>query len=226
MLPLRNNHRVKRMPLLTYTIIALNIFIYLWDRNWHPFAPSIFFGGLQMRPVDISHVFSGGDRMALVTLITSMFLHGNIAHLIGNLLYLLTFGEAIEYALGSWRLLIYYLFWGLIAAGTQVFVNPQATNPVLGASGAIGGVLGAYFLLYPASRIELFLYVTTLVVDAWILLGLWFLYQILVPVEGVANWAHAGGFVAGMATVLIMGGRKKVLEGKEEDYGEDDDDDE
>lgn len=167
-----------------------------------------------MRPNAVVDAVSGGNKFAPVTMFTSLFLHGNIAHLIGNMLFLLTFGEAIENALGSMRFTLYYIFWGIFAAATHIFVNPSSSVPTLGASGAIGGVLGAYFLLYPASKIEIFVFVTTIVADAWKLLGVWFLWQILVPVEGVANWAHAGGFMAGMATVLIMGGRNAVLRGR------------
>lgn len=215
MFPVRHNQLVARLPVITYSLIGLNVLIYLWDRQFQPFAGSVVFSDLAMKPNAVADAFTGGNKFALVTLFTSLFLHGNITHLLGNMLYLLTFGEAVEYALGGWRFTLYYLFWGIFAAATHVFVNPSSSAPTIGASGAIGGVLGAYFLLYPASKIEIFLFVTTFIVDAWILLGLWFLWQILVPTEGVANWAHAGGFMAGMATVLIMGGRNAVLKGKD-----------
>jgi membrane associated rhomboid family serine protease len=93
--------------------------------------------------------------------------------------------------------------------------------PVLGASGAIGGVLGCYFLLFPGNRIEIFvplLLFLTFELPAWILLGLWFVYQIAIPQQGVANWAHAGGFLAGMLTVLIVGGRQAILRGRESEF--------
>lgn len=214
MFPVRHNQRVSNMPVITYSLIGLNVLLYLWDRQFQVFGNAVIFGDLTMRPNAIADALHGGNKFAPVTMFTSLFLHGNITHLIGNMLFLLTFGEAVENAMGQWRFTLYYLFWGIFAAATHVFVNPGSSTPTLGASGAIGGVLGAYFLLYPASKIEIFLFVTTLVVDAWILLGLWFLWQILVPVEGVANWAHAGGFMAGMATVLVMGGRNAVLKGR------------
>src|SRR5205085_2548699 len=166
-----------------------------------------------MRPAEVVQALSGGaDRFPLVTLFTSLFLHANIYHLLGNMVFLLVFGPAIEGALGSMRYALYYLFWGFVAWSAQIYVDPASNVPTLGASGAIGGVLGSYFLLFPSSKIELFF--PPIDVDAWIALGVWFLYQVLVPQEGVANWAHAGGFLAGMLTVLVMGGRVKVLGAK------------
>jgi len=214
MFPVRQNQRVANLPIITYSLIALNVFLYLWDRQFHVFGTGVIFGDLTMKPNAVVDALQGGNKFAPVTLFTSLFLHGNLTHLIGNMLFLLTFGEAVEQALGTWRFTLYYLFWGIFAAATHVFVNPGSSTPTLGASGAIGGVLGAYFLLYPASKIEIFVFVTTLIADAWVLLGIWFLWQILVPVEGVANWAHAGGFMAGMLTVLIMGGRNAILKGR------------
>ncbi len=216
MLPLRDNQLNRQVPVLTYTLVALNAIIFLWDRHFNVMLSSGFvFSDLAVRSNEVTNVFAGGDRFALVTLLTSMFLHGSLFHLVGNMLFLLTFGESVEAALGSWRFTLYYLFWGLIAAAAQIFVNPLSPTPTMGASGAIGGVLGCYFLLFPANKIEVLVFITTWVVDAWKLLGIWFLYQIFIPQEGVANWAHAGGFMAGMATVLIMGGRKKILHGRE-----------
>jgi membrane associated rhomboid family serine protease len=112
-----------------------------------------------------------------------------------------------------------------MAAAAQIFVDPSSPIPVVGASGAIGGVLGAYFLLLPGNKIEIILPFVPwpIVTAAWVLLGGWFLFQIFFRIEGVANWAHAGGFMAGMATVLVMGGRQKVLAGRDyEDEFEDD----
>jgi membrane associated rhomboid family serine protease len=159
----------------------------------------------------------------LVTVFTSMFLHANITHLIGNLLYLLTFGPAIEWALGAPRFALYYLAWGIVASAAHTYIDLNAEIPVVGASGAIGGILGAYLLLFPANKIELIIPFVPVPVEisAWILLGLWFLFQVVFKVDGVANWAHVGGFMAGMGVVLVMGGRANVLRGRnpdEEDY--------
>ena len=219
MIPLRDNQLKARIPIVTFTIIALNCFIYLWDREFHLLGQSVVFGDLGMRPSDVVAVIHGGDQFALVTLFTSMFLHANLLHMLGNLIFLLTFGGGVEAAIGSLRFALYYLFWGVVAAATHTFVNPHSLVPTIGASGAIGGVLGAYFLLFPGNKIEVLLpfVFVPVVVSAWVLLGLWFLWQVLIPQSGVANWAHAGGFVAGMATVLIMGGRAAILKGRQQE---------
>ena len=186
---------------------------------------SVWFPDLAMRPSQIAGFYSGsGDRFPMVTLFTSMFRHANLSHLIGNMVFLYVFGPGIEQAVGGPRFAIYYLFWGLVAGATHILVDPSSSVPTLGASGAIGGILGAYFLLFPANKVELFfplLPIFSAVLPAWILLGLWFLWQILVPQQGVANWAHAGGFLAGMLTVLIMGGRATILKGREAEFEED-----
>jgi len=219
MIPLRDNQLNRPAPIVTYTLIGLNCFIYLWDRQFHILGQPVVFTDLQMRPSDLVAALHGGDGFAVVTVFTSMFLHQNLLHLIGNMLFLITFGHGVEVALGPMRFALYYLFWGIVAAATHTFVNPTSLAPTLGASGAIGGVLGCYFLLFPGHKIEVlipFVFVPV-VTSAWVLLGLWFLWQIAVPQQGVANWAHVGGFMAGMVTVLIMGGRDAVLKGKEQE---------
>jgi membrane associated rhomboid family serine protease len=217
--PVRDNRSRLAPPLVTWTLVLLNIVIYAWDRGGNLFGPSVAFADLAMRPGEVVLAIDGfGDRFALVTLFTSMFLHGGFTHILGNMLFLTVFGPAVEDAIGSVRYALYYLAWGVAAAGAQIFVDPASPIPTLGASGAIGGVLGAYFLLFPANKIEIvvpILAFLTFQVSAWILLGLWFLWQVLVPQEGVATWAHAGGFLAGMLTVLVMGGRSVILAANE-----------
>ncbi|MFI5386566.1 MAG: rhomboid family intramembrane serine protease [Fimbriimonadales bacterium] len=221
MIPIRDNRINKVVPVVTWTIIGLNVLIYLWDRHGLT-GPSITFADLSMRPQDVVMAVRGQEpTFALVTILTSMFMHANLVHIVGNMLFLLVFGPAIEAALGSPKYALYYLAWGVVAAGAHIFVNPHSPIPVLGASGAIGGVLGAYFLLFPGNRIEIFvplLAFLTFEVSAWVLLGLWFIYQIAAPQQGVANWAHIGGFLAGMLTVLVMGGRSRLLKGREHEF--------
>ncbi|MBX3119854.1 MAG: rhomboid family intramembrane serine protease [Fimbriimonadaceae bacterium] len=226
MIPIRDNQKGLALPVVTYTLIGLNILIYLWDRNLSPFGQSATFADLAMRPRDVVDALTiqGADRFPLVTIFTAMFLHGSVLHIVGNLLYLLVFGTSVESALGAWRYALYYLFWGVVAAAAQIFVDPASQIPTIGASGAIGGVLGAYFLLFPTNRIEIIIPFMPIpfVVSAWVLLGTWFLYQLVVRQPGVATWAHAGGFMAGMLTVLIMGGRSTVLKGREKEFEADD----
>lgn len=215
MIPIRDSIYSKDKSYVTWTLIGLNALIYLWDRGGSVFGPSLAFVDLAMHPRDVvAAVLGRGDPVELCKLFTAMFLHGNFAHLAGNLLYLAAFGPNVEAALGGARFALYYVFWGVCAFGAQIFVLPHSESSVLGASGAIGGVLGAYFLLFPANKIKVvvppFLW-WTFNVSAFALLGIWFLAQILFPQDGVATWAHAGGFVAGMATVLILGGAKKLV---------------
>jgi membrane associated rhomboid family serine protease len=218
MIPLRDNEIRQKLPVVTYMIIFLNGLIYLWGRHWHPFGNEIGFADLTMRPNEVVGIFHGiPDKFPLVTIFSAMFLHANLSHILGNMVFLLVFGAGVEDALGGPRFALYYLFWGVISGLTQVFVTPESGVPTLGASGAIGGVMGAYFLLFPSNKVEIlipifFLYVT--VVSAWVLLGVWFIWQVLFPQQGVANWAHAGGFLAGMVTVLMMGGRGQILKNR------------
>ncbi|MCC7229794.1 MAG: rhomboid family intramembrane serine protease [Fimbriimonadaceae bacterium] len=216
MIPIRDNRQDEGIPIVTWTLIALNCILFVWDRQGKVFAGNIVFSDLAMRPSEVVAAIRGaGNGFDIVKMFTSMFLHGNLIHLFGNLVFLLVFGHGVERAFGPLRYMIYFLFWGLMASAAHIFVNPESNAQVLGASGAIGGVLGCYFLLYPANKIEIwipFLF-SFVVVSAWVLLGIWFLYQILIPQNGVANWAHAGGFLAGMLTVLIAGGRQKILRG-------------
>ena len=214
--------------MVTYTLVALNVIIYLWDRQGHLIGPSVVFADLAMRPNEVVgairssyHHDAGGYLFPLVTLFTSLFLHGGVSHLVGNMIFLIVFGAGVEEGIGPVRYALYYLAWGIAAGVAQVYVDPSSPVPTLGASGAIGGVLGAYFLLFPSNKIQvyvpLFLFLS-FELSAWVLLGMWFFWQILVPQNGVANWAHAGGFLAGMLTVLVMGGRTAILKGRNPRY--------
>ena len=196
MIPIRDSTYSKETPYVTWTIVGLNALIYLWDRGGSIFGPSQAFVDLAMHPRDVVQAILGrGDAAELGKLFTAMFLHGSFIHLIGNLLYLAAFGPNVEAALGSARYALFYLFWGVCAFGAQIFVFPHSETSVLGASGAIGGVLGAYFLLFPANKIKILVppFVWwTFEISAFILLGVWFLGQILFPQDGVATWAHGG----------------------------------
>lgn len=215
MVPIRDDLRTNERHWVTYTLIALNIIIYVWDRSGGINGSGVVFSDLTMRPTEIIEVLQGrGDKKNLTSLFTMLFLHANPMHLIGNLLFLLTFGGRVEEVLGAPRYALYYIFWGLVASAAHILFLPTSSIPTLGASGAIGGVLGAYFLLFPGNRIQFTIFpliFLTFTIVAWVMLGFWFVFQILVPQEGVANWAHAGGFAAGMLTVLILGGRAKLL---------------
>jgi membrane associated rhomboid family serine protease len=155
-----------------------------------------------------------------LTAVTSMFLHGGWLHLIGNMWFLWIFGDNVEDSMGHVRFALFYLSCGLAAAAFQVASQPDSGVPMVGASGAIGGVMGAYVLLYPRVRVHLLLvlgfYVTRTVVPAYFMLGYWFLIQLLGGAAalgraggGVAFWAHVGGFAAGAALIFVF--RKRAL---------------
>ena len=215
MIPLRTDRLHKRAPIVAWTLVLLNVILFVWDRQGGFFGQSEAFADLAMRPKQVMLVLNGGsdDPFPVITVFTSMFLHGSLLHLLGNMVYLIVFGGGVEDAIGPVRYTLYYLFWGVAAAFCQIFVDPNSMVPTLGASGAIGGVLGAFFLLFPSSKIEVLvpILIFSFEVSAWVLLGLWFLMQVVFPQDYVANWAHAGGFLAGMLTVLVMGGRQAIV---------------
>jgi membrane associated rhomboid family serine protease len=147
--------------------------------------------------------------------LTSMFLHGGWLHLIGNMWFLWLFGNNVEDSMGSFRYLAFYLLTGLAAAAAQTFVNPDSAIPMVGASGAISGVMGAYVVLYPRVRVHMIIFlgffITRAAVPAFLMLGYWFLLQLLGGIPtlgdekgGVAFWAHAGGFLAGALLVFVF----------------------
>jgi membrane associated rhomboid family serine protease len=150
------------------------------------------------------------------TVLTSMFMHGGWFHLIGNMVFLWVFGNNIEDAMGHGKFLIFYLLCGTAAAAAQTFITPSSLVPMVGASGAISGVLGAYLLLYPRVRVHtliiLPIYITTVALPAWVMLGYWMALQLLsglgslaqVERGGVAFFAHIGGFVAGLLLVRLF----------------------
>ena len=162
-------------------------------------------------------------RSEWYTPLTSMFLHGGWLHLIGNMWFLWLFGNNVEDSMGHVRFLIFYLLSGLAAAAAQTFVNPSSAIPMVGASGAISGVMGGYIVLYPKVRVHMIIFlgffITRVVVPAYLMLGYWFLLQLLGGLPtlgneegGVAFWAHAGGFITGAILVQLFKDRRLVAE--------------
>jgi membrane associated rhomboid family serine protease len=217
-LPLYDDSPVPRPPVATFALIAGCTAVFLWQQGLPSRAaveaiyrfgmiPAVIFGQVEL-PAHLKVL------PAPMTLITSMFLHGAWAHLLGNMLFLWLFGRGVESALGAARLLLFYLTCGIAAGLTQAFTNPGEEVPMIGASGAIAGVLGAYLVLHPRGNVTVlvwfFIFIRLIAVPAVILLGLWFLLQLLSAVAtdpnepGVAFWAHVGGFLAGMALVLLF----------------------
>ncbi|MGR3822117.1 MAG: rhomboid family intramembrane serine protease [Salipiger marinus] len=207
MFPIRDHNPSGRTPFVTYALILANagIFFSYWSLFDSPRALDAFFWDWAMIPAKIS------DGMGFAGLVTSMFLHGGLMHLGGNMLFLFIFGDNIEDALGHLRFLGFYLATGLAAALAQYLMEPGSPIPMVGASGAIAGVMGAYLLMFPRARIDILIILVIifkiLPIPAWLLLAAWFALQLFgglgtsAAEGGVAYWAHAGGFVAGLALI-------------------------
>jgi len=187
------------------------VFLFFWFSDPSFFLQSIWDYG--MTPAYIVK----GER--LYTVFTSMFMHGGLFHLAGNMLFLFIFGDNIEDNFGHGRYFIFYFLCGIVASATHILSITTAQEmfiPTVGASGAISGVLGAYILLYPRARIltlTFYLWITIVRVPAILFLGVWFIFQLLTgflePSSGVAYWAHIGGFIAGIVLALILRRKKK-----------------
>ena len=217
-IPLYDDAPRRQVPVVTIGLIAICTAVFLWQVGLGPrgernaalaygMIPSVLFGMASL-PASLQRV------PEWATLVTSMFLHGGWLHLIGNMLYLWLFGKGVEGALGAPRYLCFYLLCGIAAALTQAFTEPAAEIPMIGASGAIAGTLGAYLLLNPRGNVVvfvwIFIFVRLVTVPAVLLLGLWFLLQLMGALTvdtsepGVAVWAHVGGFITGMVLVPLF----------------------
>src|SRR5690606_2225879 len=215
MLPLRDLNPTRRLPVLTYSLIGINVLVFLWEMSLSPAALERAFLDLSVLSANVMR-----DPFTVETLldmIRSMFFHGGYEHIIGNMLYLWLFGDNVEDRFGSLLYLALYLISGFVAAIAQVLIDPTSTIPLVGASGAIAGVLGAYLVLYPNVRVQGIVplgWLSRLAEwPAWIVLGLWFVLQLFNGVAslgvetasgGVAFFAHVGGFVAGIALALVF----------------------
>ncbi len=212
MIPLRDENPSRRTPFVNYLLIAVNIFVFYLE--WTAGAGSeAFIQRFALIPAD----FLDGIQVPDVQdVFTSMFMHAGLAHIGGNMLYLWIFGDNIEDAMGHGRYLVFYLLGGVLASAAHVISNPASQLPTVGASGAIGAVLGAYLVLYPRRRvltlIFLGFFINLVMIPAVLLLGFWFILQLFSGVMslggpemgGVAFWAHIGGFVAGMLLVRLF----------------------
>jgi membrane associated rhomboid family serine protease len=218
LIPLRDQLPTRTTPFVNYGIIAANVLAYLWELAQFNdgVSPDAFTRVFGLVP---AHLFADPVR-ALPSVLTSMFIHGSLAHIAGNMLYLWIFGDNVEDALGHGRYLLFYLLGGLFAALAQsaaALGDPQALHvPMIGASGAISAVLAAYALLYPRSPITTLVFLFLFEVPAWVVIALFFVVNLwsavaLSSAGGVAFMAHVGGFVAGIAlTRPFMSGRARM----------------
>lgn len=226
MIPIRDDTPRFSTPVVTYFIIALNTVVWLYEwlvQVQSPAALEAFVYQFGVVPRQEIAIASGGAHVspaiAVIPIITSMFLHGSWLHVIGNMWFLWIFGDNIEDYLGHFKYLLFYLLSGISASVLHILFNLNSKVPSVGASGAIAGVMGAYFVLYPRARVltlvPLIVFFTFWWLPAWIFLGYWFLIQFLSGAAtsiaytsqtggGIAFWAHVGGFAAGILMVKIM----------------------
>jgi membrane associated rhomboid family serine protease len=219
MIPLSDDNPRHGIPVVTLAIIGSCVLIFLWQVSVTDQTGDAAILSLGVIPARLFGEFRLPSNVialpAWLTLFTSLFLHGGWLHLGSNMLFLWVFGDNIEDAMGRFRFIAFYLACGAAAALAQVAADPSATQPMIGASGAIAGVLGAYILLYPHANVRVLVFlgffVTVIRIPAAIVLGIWFLVQFwsaLSPgsaeAEGIAVWAHVGGFVAGLALVALL----------------------
>jgi membrane associated rhomboid family serine protease len=216
MIPIRDAIRSKNFPAVNVLLIGLNVIAFLWELAQGPHLKEAFYlyGIVPLRysNPEISAHFTGFEQY--LPFLTSMFLHGGFLHIIMNMWFLYIFGDNIEDRLGHIRYLIFYLFCGVAAGLIHLFTNWNSNVPTIGASGAISGVMGAYLLLYPRSKILtlifIFFFIQFIEIPAFIFLGIWLLLQLFSAgftrgnVGGIAFWAHIGGFVAGLIFIKIF----------------------
>lgn len=220
MIPLRDSTRSRSSPVVVFGLIAVCVAVFLYTVGLEgPRAQMAFFSSYGAIPRAVTGGFAPDAWRGLLT---SVFLHGSWMHLGGNMLYLWVFGDNVEDAMGHGRFIVFYLLAGVVAALAHVLTAPSSSVPLIGASGAIAGVLGAYVVLYPRARIlslvALGLFIRLVELPAVLVLSLWFLLQLVQglaalgapSVTTVAWWAHIGGFVAGMVLVPVFVRRPRI----------------
>jgi membrane associated rhomboid family serine protease len=215
-IPLRDSNPTRTTPLLTYAIIAANTLVFLYQSTLDPDSEKLFIEQYGLIPSLLTHEPSFGS---FITPFTSMFIHGGFLHVLFNMWSLFIFGDNVEDSLGKGRFALFYLLCGMAAAGGQVMIDPNSTLPMVGASGAIAGVLAAYLRLFPHARIltliPLFIFFFTREIPALVFIVLWFALQVLTGLGslgvtagqmtgGVAVFAHIGGFLGGLVLIRIM----------------------
>jgi membrane associated rhomboid family serine protease len=211
MFPLRDDRPQYSPPYVTLLLIGLNVLVFIWEMLLTPYARNAFLATYGMIP--------DSEYFRPITLLTSMFLHGGWLHIISNMMFLWAFGRSLEGGMGRAKYLLFYILCGVAAALTQLFFNPDLRVPMVGASGAIAAVMGAYMVTYPRAYIHtlifVFIFVTIVDIPAVFILGYWFLTQLFngvgtvgyshVSQGGTAWFAHIGGFLAGIAAVKLLG---------------------
>jgi membrane associated rhomboid family serine protease len=224
-IPLHDDNPTRRLPLATVAIIGVNVAVFAFALLLPRYGLTLggFYARAGVTPFELTHGVDVAPPDLVpwwATIFSSMFIHGGWLHITFNMLFLWVFGNNVEDAMTRPRFLAFYLICGMVATATQVMTAPDSTAPLIGASGAIAGVLGAYLVLFPRARvltvIPLFFIFPVLYVPAWILLLIWFAVQAVQgvttldsPDAGVAFFAHVGGFVAGLTLVFLFVDRRR-----------------
>ena len=218
MIPLKDDNPTNSTPIITYIIIGICVVVFLLEISSPNYSSGALFYSWGVIPASLVHNLQVPEEIyrvpPMATLITSMFMHGGFMHLIGNMLYMWIFADNIEDELGKTKFIIFYILSGIAAALTQVYMNTESTVPMVGASGAIGGVLGAYIVNHPRAKvlvlIPLGFFTQIIKVPAIFVLGIWFILQFVSSAfssssgGGVAYGAHIGGFIFGAIAILFF----------------------
>lgn len=217
MIPLRDDIPSSTFPIVNYLLIAANLAIFGFELSLGRSLDQYIFSHAVI-PAQVVSIGLTADQFVRMTV--TMFLHGGWLHVLSNMLYLWIFGDNVEDRMGHFKYLVFYLITGYLATFAHIFFAPQSNIPLVGASGAIAGVLGAYLILFPRARvltlIFIFIFIQVIPIPAVVFLGFWFLLQLLSgtasmsgqAAQSVAFWAHVGGFVAGMLLVKLFATRK------------------
>jgi rhomboid family protein len=218
LIPLKDDNPTRTTPFVTVALILINVAVFVWEMTLPPEALKSVVRTMGVTPYSLTHLPSEAHDLLSggISLFTAMFLHGSIPHAAFNMLYLWIFGNNVEDMMGHGRFVVFYLVCGLIASMTQVAASPASEVPMIGASGAVSGILGAYLVLFPTARvltlIFLVFFIRVVPLPAVILLGFWFLLQVLdigpLSSGGVAVLAHIGGFVSGALLIAVFRRRR------------------
>ena len=214
MIPVSDAVRSRTFPFVNIALIVANFAVFIYELTLSQGDINRFFFDHGVVPYDLSHwVNHPAGLHEPGTIITSAFIHGGWLHILGNMLFLWVFGDNVEDALGHLKYLAFYLVSAVGAVALQVAIDTNGTLPMIGASGAIAGVLGGYIVLYPTARVSVLFFIVLLPVPAFLLIGFWFFLQFFAGLasigkatgvnQGIAVWAHVGGFVTGLALVLL-----------------------
>ena len=218
MIPLKDENPKKNLPFINFIFIIVNIAVFIYQPSSEQLLRAFFnqYGLIPNKLITVLHNELPQTILIIQSIFSSLFVHADFLHLAGNMLFLWVFGDNIEYTIGHFNYIIFYILCGIGATLVQVFIEPHSLIPIIGASGAISGVLGAYILKYPKNKVTtlfiIIIFIKIVKIRAVYLLGIWFAFQLLQgyfslgqdSIGGVAWFAHVGGFISGLILVNIF----------------------